>query len=60
MNIDFINEINHETKTLNKLVINNESYCLSDEQVVALLEKIKLVRSDLFDDLKKLGKGYGW
>ena len=59
MNIDFVNEINHETKTLNKLVINNESYCLSDEQVVALLEKIKLVRSDLFDDLKKLGKGYG-
>ena len=49
--IKVINEENKETKTLTSLYIDDEKFCLSDKEIINLLEEIYNAREDLLKEL---------
>lgn len=49
--IKVINEENKETKTLTSLCIDDEKFCLTDKEIINLLEEIYNAREDLLKEL---------
>ena len=50
----FRQEIDRDSKTLNKLSIGNINFNLTDKDVVELLNQIETQRPDLFEETKKV------